>query len=135
MSNRGRIDETATTRNEELREDRKTERVSMAKGVNLDVKVKDGYIGRWVSLAIEGRVQRLQEAGYEFQVDALGNQIKRSKGGSDLVLMIVPEEYWREDFELGQKKIDDQVNEQQRLSKDEYIPDGRKGVISRDSVI
>ena len=134
MSGRPRLGETEVSKQEQQRSERKIERVSMAKGVNLDVKVPNGYIGRWASSSTEGRIDRLLKAGYEFMLDADGNQIKRSKGGGDLILMIIPEEFWREDFELGQQKIDQQVNEQQRLGKDEYTPDGRS-VLSRDSVI
>lgn len=136
MSNqgRGRPEDVAVSKEAQQRPERKFERVSMAKGVNLDVEVKKGYIGRWASATTEGRIDRLLKAGYEFATDAEGNQIKRSKGGSDLILMQIPEEFWQEDFELGQKKIDQQVNEQQRLGKDEYTPDGR-AVLSRDSVI
>lgn len=137
MSNqqgRERLSQQAVTKEEQQRPMRKSERVSMAQGVNLDVEVKEGYIGRWASASWEGRIERLKAAGYEFALDAEGNQIKRSKGGSDLVLMIIPKEFWDEDFEAGQAKIDQQVNAQQRLGKDEYTPDGR-AVLSRDSVI
>lgn len=136
MSNqgRGRPEDVAISKEAQERPERKFERVSMAKGVNLDVEVTKGYIGRWANSSIEGRIDRLLQAGYEFMVDAEGNQIKRSKGGSDLILMKIPEQFWREDFEAGQQKIDQQVNEQQRLGKDEYTPDGRS-VLSRDSVI
>lgn len=134
MSTRPRLGEQAITKQDQQRGDeRKIERVSMAKGVNLDVKIPEGYTGRWVNASLEGRVDRLLQAGYEFKVDADGNQIKRSKGGSDLILMIVPDEFHNEDIAAGQRKIDAAVAEQQRLGKDEYH-DGR-GVLSRDSVI
>lgn len=135
MSQRPRLGEQSITKQDQQRDDeRKIERVSMAKGVNLDVKIPEGYTGRWVNASIEGRVDRLLQAGYEFKVDADGNQIKRSKGGSDLILMIVPTEFYKEDISIGQRKVDALVNEQQRLGKDEYTTDGRS-VLSRDSVI
>jgi len=134
MSTRPRLGEQAITKQDQQRGDeRKIERVSMAKGVNLDVKIPEGYTGYWGNPQISGRIERLKAAGYDFLLDADGNQIRKTKGGGESILMVIPTPLYEEDIAAGQRKIDAAVAEQQRLGKDEYH-DGR-GVLSRDSVI
>lgn len=112
---------------------RKERRVTMARAKKLDIRIKEGYVGRWANGGKPGRIELLQEAGYEFVVDAEGNQITRPSGAHKVYLMQIPKEWYDEDFADGQKLISDIVEKDvQQLRKDEYIPDGQRTALAPD---
>jgi len=135
MSTRPRNDQTSATREEQQRPDgRKGERVSMARSQILDSKQREGYARRWVNLNTVGRREQLEAAWWKPVLDADGDEMKVSKSGATMLLMEIPLEYYREDIAAGQQKVTDVVKENQRLSQDEYTPDGRSP-LQRDSIV
>jgi hypothetical protein len=80
---------------------------------------EDGYMYRWI-LDIGNRIQKFEKAGYEIvthdvQVgdarvgtpEGLGSAVEAAAGGGNqrLVLMRIPEEYYREDQEAKEANI------------------------------
>lgn len=132
---RGRIEQTPETKAEQQRPDaRKGERVSMAKSQILDNMQREGYSRRWINLNTVGRREQLEKAWWTAVRDADGNEMKVSKNGSTMLLMEIPLEYFNQDIAAGQQKVTDVVKANQRLSEDEYTPDGRSP-LQRDSVV
>lgn len=135
MNQRPRNDATPETKTEQQRPDeRKGERVSMAQSQILDSGQREGYARRWVDLNKPGRKEQLERAWWKPVVDADGNEMKVSRGPSNMLLMEIPLEYFNEDIKAGQAKVTAAVQDNQRLQQDEYTPDGR-GPLTRDSVI
>lgn len=134
---RGRPSKDTTKPAEEQRADsesqaRKTGRVSMARTRKLDFKPKQGYVAYWFK-DIPGRVQQAQQAGYEFVTDAEGAKITQPSGANTMYLMQIPEEFRKEDFELGQQKVADITRSKvMQLGQDEYVPDGQSAPLQRD---
>lgn len=100
---------------------RATKRVPI--GGNRDILTvlgkEDGYVYRWI-LDTGNRVQKFEKAGYEVvthdvQVgdarvgtpEGLGSVVEASSGGGNqrLILMRIPEEYYREDQDAKEKNI------------------------------
>jgi hypothetical protein len=135
MTGRPRINQTPETKTEQQRPDeRKGDRVSMAKSQILDSKQREGYSRRWINLNTVGRREQLEAAWWTPVKDADGNEMKVAKNGCTMLLMEIPLEYFNEDIAAGQRKVTEAVKENQRLSQDEYTPDDR-APLSRDSVI
>jgi hypothetical protein len=134
---RGRTAEAAATKEETQREERKTERVSMAQNEILAYKQEPGYHLRWFNAKQEGRIEQAKRAWYEPVTNAEGGEVRAHKNGSEMLLMRIPDTYYREDFERGQEKIREQTGEkvetlQTTGAVPDYIPDGQKRVAQRD---
>lgn len=131
---RARAGEAPVTKNE--RTERKNERVSMAQTEILAVDTEAGYHYRWFNAKTEGRIAQAKQAWYEPVRDAEGQEIRRQKNGSEMLLMRIPEQYWREDFAKGQQRVNEQVGEKvERLDTTgavpDYIPEEQQGRVAR----
>lgn len=116
------------------RQERKPERVSMARGKKLDFRLKDGYVGRWANGNVQGRLERLQKAGYEFVTDAEDNNITTPSGAGKLYLMQIEKRFYDEDIAAGQELVTDVTRKKiaEPLHKDEYLPEGHTSALMRD---
>lgn len=137
--NKGRGRPAKSNTSEELqrakdeRVERKTDRVSMARGKKLDFKLKDGYVGRWANGNVQGRLERLEKAGYEF-VKIDGQNVTTPSGAGKLYLMQVPKEFYDEDVAQGQQLITDVTRKKiaAPLHQDEYLPEGHTAALMRE---
>ena len=99
----------------------RTKRCPIGAGDVLSAAKRDGYIRRYVN-DVDGRVERFIEAGYTavMEPDAdtsapragkpsnLGTAIRKPVGGGrSAVLMEIPEEWYNEDQELKNQRVDE----------------------------
>lgn len=76
---------------------------------------RPGYHRHWFN-DIPGRIHRANEAGYDHVLDDKGQPVKRvvgvQEGGGALFayLMEIPEEWWKEDLDEVQKRVDEMHN-------------------------
>ena len=125
-----------TTRQQAHTNKARPRRISMSEGFKLDVpewcKADKDFYYRWIADR-DGRVQRAKQAAYE--------PVKDPDTGENIVvfhnvnmhLMKLPAEFRVEDVALKNKKIVDTLKAEQKLKDGEYIPDGRKAPLQRDS--
>lgn len=110
-------------------------RVTMSAGFKLEIPVEfkndEEYYYRWIADR-EGRVERARQAYYEHVKDARGNDIV-VKHEVDMYLMRLPMEYREEDIALKDSKVVDTLKAEQKLGNGEYIPEGNKAPLQRDS--
>lgn len=122
-------------RAEQSRGTRERQRISMAKNRRLDYKIKDGFRAYWFKNT-PGRIEQAKKAWYEHVIDAQGSPVKVQSGANELYLMQIPEQYYQEDFESGQKKVNDVTRSKlegaMTIGKDDYVPDGQRAPLSRD---
>lgn len=110
----------------------RADRVPMGRYRKLDHKIPDGYIGRWVK-DIDNRLEQFKQAGYEFVHNADGGKKTLLSGGEKLFLMMIKEEWYREDYEAQQNRVNDLVKAKvQGLDKDEYLPEGHTSALMKD---
>ena len=134
---RGRTADAAATKEETQREERKTERVSMAQSEILAHKTDPDYHYRWFNAKQEGRVEQGRNAWYEAVKNAEGGEVRAIRNGANMLLMRIPRQYYEEDAARGEEKIREQTGEkvetlQTSGAVPDYIPDGQKRVAQRD---
>lgn len=133
MAGRPRSTESALTKELEQRPERK-ERVSMAASANahagLDRDPRYWYYD--FDANKPGRIQQALDAGYEYVQNSDGANVFREKHGGKLVLMRIPIELRQQDFEAGQRKVNEQIGEKVQTVNEsgalpDYIPKGDDG--------
>lgn len=137
MVGRPRSTEAAANKAETQRDERKTERVSMAQSEILAYQQEAGYHYRWFNAKQEGRIEQAKRAWYEPVLNAEGGEVRAHKNGSEMLLMRIPQSYYQEDFVRGQNKVNEQTGEKVETlnttgAVPDYIPDGQKRVAQRD---
>jgi hypothetical protein len=110
-------------------------RVPMQSGGKLTVPEgikEEGYFYYW-ALDRNGMIERLQAAYYEPVLDSRNEQITvMAGGGSKHYLMRLPMEYYNEDMEAQQSKIDAAMNKDIKLKKGEYSPFNKSSAVTRE---
>lgn len=108
-------------------------RVPLGRRKHLEVGqrfISPGYVGRWVEIS---RLAEARDGWYEVIIDPdTGEQVRRTKGESTLILMQIEEQYWREDQEAKLERVVDTTKEAAKIdaSKGEYSPLGRDYAVS-----
>jgi hypothetical protein len=100
---------------------KKRTRISGRRNILTVHGIPKGWVARWAN-DVDGRIEQLQEAGWEFVTDkeiAVGDRTvnsgsndgslitKRVGGGITAYLMATPQEYYDEDKALSQAEIDE----------------------------
>lgn len=109
-------------------------RQSMVAGMKLlyPEHLKDpDYEYRWFA-DNPGRVGQAEGAYWEHVTHKDGSEVV-VRGPTDMYLMRIPREYFEEDKKLKEQRIVNTMKEENKLGKDEYIPEGRSGAIQKDS--
>ena len=73
------------------------------------------------------------DAAYFEKVKVDGVVVMR-KGPVDMYLMRLPVEYRNEDLALKKQAVKGKMLEEQKLGKDEYIPDDRAAAIQKEEI-
>ena len=126
--------ELEVDRVEEAHETERPPRVSMGATLKLEfgsLCADEDYHYRVFSDR-DGRVEQAKQAWYEHVMDHTGNKVTRHSGPYVQYLMKIKKEYWNEDQELKQKKIVGTLQKEQKLEKDEYLPDDRHHALQKD---
>lgn len=98
----------------------------------LGATIRPGYVGRWIN-DVPGRLQQAEAGGYTYVGDDTGAKstelgarvAQHVGGGTKAYLMEIPEEYYAEDQQAKQKRVND-IEQQIRLGAAERQPgDGR----------
>lgn len=80
----------------------------------------------------DGRIQQAKQGWWEHVKDENGDNIVRHSGLYTQYLMKIEKKYWDEDQLLKQSKLSDKLRAEQKLARDEYLPDGRHHVLQKD---
>ena len=80
----------------------------------------------------DGRIEQAKQAYYEYVKDSEGSNVARHSGPYTQFRMKIKKEYWVEDQELKQGKLVAKLQQEQKLQKDEYLPDGRHHALQKD---
>jgi len=80
----------------------------------------------------DGRIQQSKQAWYEHVKDENGDNVTRHSGPFTQYLMKVEKKYWDKDQKLKQDRLSAKIQGEQKLAKDEYLPDGRHHVLQKD---
>lgn len=131
MAGRPRSTESALTKDLEQRPERK-ERVSMAATTRSYQWLDPNYFYYEFDANKPGRIQQALDAGYEYVQNSDGANVFREKHGGKLVLMRIPIELRQQDFEAGQRKVNEQIGEKVQSVNEsgalpDYIPKGDDG--------
>lgn len=106
-------------------------RIPMGQGMNLAIYESglddDDFYRHWIDEQPSkgGRLMQAIQAGYEHQVDHLGNQITRRSGAGTMYLMRLPIDFRKEDLAAKRRKSEATMAEQTRLKPNEYAPTRR----------
>jgi hypothetical protein len=128
---RPRSEEAALSKDIEQRPERK-ERISMAQQVRSYTGLDPNYFYYEFDANKPGRIQHALDAGYEYVQNSEGANVFREKHGGKLILMRITKDLRQQDFEAGQKKVNEQIGEKvQTVNNDgalpDYIPKGEDG--------
>lgn len=114
-------------------------RVPMSAGGKLAVpesQKEEGYQYYW-AINRPGELEKFKAAWWEHVTDERGNQVTTPAGKGDThYLMRIKQEYYDEDIAKQQDRVNDAMVESAKVKKenDEYIPEGRESVLTRDVV-
>jgi hypothetical protein len=92
--------------------------------------IPDGFHGHWFN-DVKDRIAKAQEAGYEHIKDRDGKNVVKvvgtAEGGGPLhgYLMMIPEEWWKEDQALYQQEVNDREAAMKRGELEKKQGDGR----------
>jgi hypothetical protein len=108
------------------------ERVSMAATIRTYNGLDPNYFYYEFDANKAGRIQQALDAGYEYVQNSEGANVFREKHGGKLILMRITKDLRQQDFEAGQKKVNEQIGEKvQTVNNDgkvpDYIPKGEDG--------
>lgn len=131
MAGRPRSTEAALTKDLEQRPERK-ERVSMAATARSYTGLDPNYFYYEFDANKPGRIQQALDAGYEYVQNSDGANVFREKHGGKLILMRITKELRQQDFEAGQRKVNEQIGEKVQSINSagalpDYIPTGDDG--------
>lgn len=128
---RPRSEDAPLSKDLEQRPER-TERVSMAATIRTYSGLDPNYFHYFFDVNKPGRVQQALDAGYEYVQDSQGANVFKEGHGGKLIMMRIPNELRQQDFEAGQKKVNEQIGEKVQTvnstgSLPDYIPKGEDG--------
>jgi hypothetical protein len=128
---RPRSEEAALSKDVEQRPERK-ERISMAQQVRSYTGLDPNYFYYEFDANKPGRIQQALDAGYEYVQNSDGANVFREKHGGKLILMRITKDLRQQDFEAGQRKVNEQIGEKVQAVNDsgslpDYIPKGDDG--------
>lgn len=108
-------------------------RVPMSAGgkLGLDGTESPEFYYRWVQDR-DGNVEQALQAWYEFDLDSSGNKKERASGPYKLYRMKLPMQHRLDDEKLKLKACQAKIAEEQKLGKEEYLPDDRHHAIQKD---
>mgnify|MGYP003677245687 CR=1 FL=1 len=122
------------TRTEKAHEPKgRPERIPMGSTAKLGYpahKMDEGYQYRWFQNK-EGRIDQAKQAWWE-QVSDEGKPVTRASGAYPMFLMRIEKKYWVEDQKLKHERVIATMNEEQKLSSDEYLPGDKHHVLQKD---
>jgi hypothetical protein len=114
-------------------------RVSMSAGGKLDVPDSLKIAGFQYYWAVDrpGDLERFEAAWWEFVTDKKdGRKITTPAGnGETHYLMRIPQQYYDEDIQKQQDRVNDNLVESARLKEGEYVPKDRQGVLEREVIV
>lgn len=90
----------------------------------------DQYQYRWFQNK-EGRIDQAKQAWWEPVTDE-GEVVTRASGAYPMFLMRIEKKYWVEDQKLKSDRVRATMNEEQKLSSDEYLPGDKHHVLQKD---
>lgn len=128
---RPRSEDAALSKDVEQRPERQG-RVSMAATVRTYNGLDPNYFYYEFDANKPGRIQQALDAGYEYVQNSEGANVFREKHGGKLILMRITKDLRQQDFEAGQRKVNEQIGEKVQNvngsgSVPDYIPKGDDG--------
>lgn len=119
-------------------DDSREPRIPLTAGGKLSVPqnmLEEGYHYCW-PLDRPGNLERMQRAWYEFVTDSNGNKMTVPAGRGDThYLMRVKQEYYNEEVEIAQSRVNDGLISSAKLKEGEYVPEGHDGVLTREVIV
>tara|TARA_R110000803_G_scaffold6474_1_gene21008 strand:- start:317 stop:709 length:393 start_codon:yes stop_codon:yes gene_type:complete len=114
------------------------ERVPMSAGNKLHIPEhlkEEGYFYYW-AIDRKGAIEQMEAAWYERVKDDRGEDLTVPGGkGETHYAMKIKQEYYDEDIaKQQQRNIDATTKMAQKLSEDEYVPQGRQNVMEREII-
>ena len=114
------------------------ERVPMSAGNKLHIPEhlkEEGYFYYW-AIDRKGAIEQMEAAWYERVKDDRGEDLTVPGGkGETHYAMKIKQEYYDEDIaKQQQRNIDATTKMAQKVSEDEYVPQGRQNVMEREII-
>tara|TARA_R110000744_G_scaffold246942_1_gene363466 strand:- start:30391 stop:30795 length:405 start_codon:yes stop_codon:yes gene_type:complete len=80
----------------------------------------------------EGRIDQAKQAWWEQVKEEDGEIVRRASGAFPMFLMRIEKKYWEEDQQLKHQRVIATMQEEQKLSSDEYLPGDKHHVLQKD---
>jgi len=109
-------------------------RVPLGQGQKLVAAHREGYQRYW-ALDLDGQLEQMQAAWWDFVLDENGQKITKPAGkGNTHYLMEIEKQYYDDDMTKQQDMVTDALRKTTERGSDEYVPMGKEDVLTRDKI-